>query len=600
MWAWVFACAASDPDVAYRGRWFNAILLSLIAFQTSITVLYALQGQALLAGAQAARLVVLLPLYLMVRRGYVFPAVGATIVTLGAIQLLFPLMTQPTLLLALSNPLYLMVLILIAGIFLPGRWLILLMLGSALATGWYYYSAPVASLAAQREQDLQSFTPIILGAWSLFVLLGGMTWMGNRMLRQLLADLQRRNAALDAARQDLTAANAGLETEVATRTADLRASEARYRLLFEQSSDAILLGAPDGRILAANPAAAQLFGWPVDEICRRGRAGLIDPTDTRLALALAEQERTGQVRAELRYQRADGTIFPGEMAAALFQDADGQAHTSLIIRDISAQKLLAAAETAARQAAEEASRAKSNFLANMSHELRTPLTTIIGYSEMLEEDGEEGTDRGAAAILSDVRKIHHAAEHLLALINDVLDLSKIEAGKLAILADPFEVATLLEDVTALVQPLVARRANTLHLAPENPLGTIRADRMRVRQILFNLLSNAAKFTAHGQITLRAYRRAEDIYFEVQDTGIGMSLEVLAKLFQPFTQADATTTRQYGGTGLGLALSRNLCVLMGGSLTVVSAPGQGSTFTVQLPTRPPAAQPVDIGAPHEYA
>ena len=234
----------------------------------------------------------------------------------------------------------------------------------------------------------------------------------------------------------------------------------------------------------------------------------------------------------------------------------------------------------ARRSAEEANRTKSQFLANMSHELRTPMNAIIGYSEMLQEEAE---DLGQKSFISDLEKIHGAGKHLLGLINDILDLSKVEAGKMTLFLEEFDVATLVSEVSATVQPLIARNANALDLNCPAGIGMMRADVTKVRQTLFNLLSNACKFTEKGRIGLSVSRPdAATLNFTVSDTGIGMSGEQMSRLFEAFSQADASTTRKFGGTGLGLAISRKFCRLMGGDITVNSQPGQGSTFTVTLP------------------
>jgi signal transduction histidine kinase/DNA-binding response OmpR family regulator len=246
----------------------------------------------------------------------------------------------------------------------------------------------------------------------------------------------------------------------------------------------------------------------------------------------------------------------------------------------------------ARAAADEANQAKSAFLATMSHELRTPMNAIIGYSEMLLEEVEE---TGATAYAADLQKIRAAGKHLLALINDILDLSKVEAGKMTLDIEPFDVAGMIQDVVATVRPLVDKRGNTLEVAGARDCGTVRADLTKVRQTLFNLLSNASKFTERGTIRLLASRRSEGgrdwVTFRVSDTGIGMTPEQMGKLFQDFAQAEASTAREYGGTGLGLAISRRFCQMMGGDITVESQPGQGSTFTVTLPAEVTEATPV---------
>jgi signal transduction histidine kinase/CheY-like chemotaxis protein/sugar lactone lactonase YvrE len=249
----------------------------------------------------------------------------------------------------------------------------------------------------------------------------------------------------------------------------------------------------------------------------------------------------------------------------------------------------------AKIAADQANTAKSAFLANMSHELRTPMNAIIGYSEMLQEEAEDLDQKG---FIPDLQKIHGAGKHLLGLINDILDLSKVEAGKMTLYVEEFDVAKLANEVAATVQPLVTKNGNRLEVICPADIGVMRADVTKVRQTLFNLLSNASKFTEQGTIKLEVggerfegrttpdapAPRTSHFVFRVIDTGIGMTAEQMSKLFEAFSQADASTTRKFGGTGLGLAISRKFCRLMGGDITVTSEPGQGSTFTVTLPAQ----------------
>jgi signal transduction histidine kinase len=245
---------------------------------------------------------------------------------------------------------------------------------------------------------------------------------------------------------------------------------------------------------------------------------------------------------------------------------------------------------AAEAAANQANQAKSAFLASMSHELRTPLTAIVGFSEMLVSEANEAPPRQEQA--DDLFRIHDSAKHLLGLINDVLDLSKIEAGKMGLHLETFEVSTVIHEVVGTVRPLLEKKSNKLVADCAENLGVMYADLTKVKQCLFNLLSNASKFTENGCIQLIARREpAEDpgsdspaatVSFTVRDSGLGMTPEQLGRLFQEYAQADTSTFKKYGGTGLGLAISKRLCQMMGGDITVSSELGRGSTFRVTLP------------------
>jgi signal transduction histidine kinase len=228
---------------------------------------------------------------------------------------------------------------------------------------------------------------------------------------------------------------------------------------------------------------------------------------------------------------------------------------------------------------EVVSRHKSEFLASMSHELRTPLNAIIGYAELLQE---EATDLDDESYLPDLQKIHSAGQHLLTLISGILDLAKIEAGRMTMFLEDFDVARLVGEVEAIVTPLVEKNGNALVVECAEDIGGMHADVVKVRQALFNLLSNAAKFTENGTVTLRVARDGENVAFAIADTGIGMTEEQMGRLFEAFSQANVETSRKYGGTGLGLALSREFCRMMGGDITVESEAGVGSTFTIVLP------------------
>ncbi len=237
----------------------------------------------------------------------------------------------------------------------------------------------------------------------------------------------------------------------------------------------------------------------------------------------------------------------------------------------------------ARDEALLASKTKSEFLANMSHELRTPLNAIIGYSELLEEEFADAND---PRTVSDLKHISDAGKHLLTLINDILDLSKIEAGKMKLELSKVEVCTLIDEVMSTVQPLAKRNGNRLSVNCQAEVTTLRSDPLRLKQVLLNLLSNACKFTENGRIDLEIHTVTRDqrpwVDFAIHDTGIGLSAEQIKQLFQDFVQVDSSPTRKYGGTGLGLAISRRICQMMGGDISIESTPGEGSTFTIHLP------------------
>jgi signal transduction histidine kinase len=264
-----------------------------------------------------------------------------------------------------------------------------------------------------------------------------------------------------------------------------------------------------------------------------------------------------------------------------------------IAEDITQRKLAEEFQKVA-QSAQAANQAKSAFLANMSHELRTPLNAIIGYSDLLKEDAE---DLGCEDIIPDLHKIQTAGKHLLSLISDILDISKIEAGRMELYLESFNLASLIEDVVSTIEPLVKSNFNEFEVDYASDLGLMYGDITKTRQILLNLLSNAAKFTERGTISLKIERVKNDslkiqeleafsdsIVFRVADTGIGIPPEQLQHLFQAFMQGDASTTRKYGGTGLGLTISRHFCLMMGGDIQVESELGCGSVFTVRLPDR----------------
>ena len=398
------------------------------------------------------------------------------------------------------------------------------------------------------------------------------------LLRQILTIVE--NTRLYGRLQSTFAQMEEKNAELVSSQAELRRQKEYSEALLVNSPIAIVTMDADQKVLSWNPAAEKLFGYTQHEALGCGIFELIanerEMQDEGESF-LRRVESEGYAGGVARRARKDGTLVDVELLAVAVKVGDEQTSTYLAMyHDITELQR-------SRQQAEAANRAKSTFLANMSHELRTPLNAIIGYSEMLHEDAE---DLGQEEFIPDLEKINSAGKHLLGLINEVLDLSKIEAGKMDLYLETFEVANMVDDTTAVVQPLVAKNNNELKVTCPDSVGTMRADLTKVRQAVFNLLSNASKFTEDGTISLdvsRASENGEDrITLAVSDTGIGMTDEQINKLFEEFSQADASTTRNYGGTGLGLALSRRLCRMMGGDITVESEAGVGSTFTIQLP------------------
>ncbi len=330
-------------------------------------------------------------------------------------------------------------------------------------------------------------------------------------------------------------------------------------------------------VVECNPAFEQLFGYAQAEAVGRNLDELITTEETRTeAVGYTREALDHPVQGMGRRRRKDGTMVDVEILGVPVIVDEERVGLMGLYHDIT--ELLRA-----RREAEAANSAKSQFLASMSHELRTPLNAIIGYSEMLQEEVE---DLGQESISADLAKIHTAGRHLLSLINDVLDLSKIEAGKMELFAEVFDAGSMVQEVVTTVAPLLKKNANRFDVHVPDELGTMCTDLTKVRQVLLNLLSNASKFTEHGTITLTVVRDRvgeEDVVtFTVADSGIGMAPEHMDRIFEAFSQAEASTTSRYGGTGLGLAITRRFCHMMGGDLLVESEAGHGSTFTIRLP------------------
>ena len=374
------------------------------------------------------------------------------------------------------------------------------------------------------------------------------------------------------------------QAAIAIENARLYAAAQRQREYFEtlvsNSPVAIVTLDRDHNIVSCNPAFEKLFGYPRSEAIGIQLDSLITTEATRSEAEHYTREALDHLIHGIgRRCRKDGTLVDVEvLGVPVIVDGERVGLMGLY-HDIT--ELLTA-----RRDAEAANSAKSQFLASMSHELRTPLNAIIGYSEMVQEEVEEMGERELAA---DLQKIHTAGRHLLSLINNILDLSKIEAGKMDLFAERFDVVEMLDQVATTVRPLVDGNGNTLVMERNGDLGTMRSDLTKIRQMLLNLLSNACKFTERGTITLRVERERdgrrvgrETVVFAVSDTGIGMTPEQMDRLFEAFSQAEASTTSKYGGTGLGLAITKQFCHMMGGDVQVESTPGRGSTFTVRLP------------------
>ncbi|MFA7241402.1 MAG: PAS domain S-box protein [Sulfuricellaceae bacterium] len=347
----------------------------------------------------------------------------------------------------------------------------------------------------------------------------------------------------------------------------------------------------EGRTIFVNHAATQILGFSHNELLGQSLHALTHHTRPDGSTFASEEcpigtaMRSGSVHHmpdELFWSKSGQPLRVESTSTPIITGSGEIIGAVVSFRDIQLRMEAEEALRRAKEDAEVASQAKSTFLANMSHELRTPLNAIIGYSEILTE---ELIDLKQDAAVEDLGRIRSAGHHLLTLINEILDLSKIEAGRITLSPENFDVAELVEDMASTVHPLAQENGNTLRVTCPPGMGTLYADRTRVSQVLLNLLSNAVKFTENGTIFFRTSRETADggeqVRFEVADTGIGMNREQVGKLFQDFTQADASTTRRYGGTGLGLSISRRFCRLMGGDISVVSEPGKGSTFTVTL-------------------
>ena len=369
---------------------------------------------------------------------------------------------------------------------------------------------------------------------------------------------------------------------------EVRKSREQLRALADNLPEFISMKDPDGRFLFVNKQFEEWVG--------RGRDDVVGKT----VFDIYEHAMATQFHVLDRHVIESREVMIEELD---FRYPDGKSRTTIRTRfpvvssagemlglgtvnhDITERKRAEEALREAKLQAEAATRAKSQFLANMSHELRTPLNAIIGLTEMLEEDWQA---EGQEALLEPLGRISRAGRNLLHLINELLDLSKIEAGRIELQLERIRLDGLVDEIVKTIQPLADQHGNELVVDCPADIGSIETDTMRIRQVILNLLSNACKFAEDGRVALRVHRAENWIHFDITDNGIGMTPDQLATVFEEFSQADSSTTRQFGGTGLGLAIARRLCHALGGEIGVESDVGVGSTFSVRLPVRQGAA------------
>jgi len=402
-----------------------------------------------------------------------------------------------------------------------------------------------------------------------------------------------------AAQSVLAIQNARLFHEIEEKGRQLAEASQNITDAIETISEGFSLYNAEDRLVVCNSRYCELFsshadvmvpGTPFEAILRAAtERGLIldaeGDRDAWIKERVARHRKGGQTHVQ---RRSDGRwIQVSERKTA-------NGGIVAIYADITELKKHEAELAAARDAADEANRTKSSFLASMSHELRTPLNAIIGYSEILQEDA---ADKGDKASIEDLQKIETSGRHLLGLINNILDLSKIEAGKLDVFIEEIDIQALVTEVLSIVKPLADKNENAIEVICPADIGSFRSDQTKVKQCLLNLMSNGNKFTTKGALTLTVAREGgSQVCFRVSDTGIGMTKEQLGRLFQAFSQADASTTKRFGGTGLGLAITKHFCTILGGGVTVESAPGTGSTFTIRFPDQGVAPASVESPVP----
>ena len=502
-------------------------------------------------------------------------------------------------------------------------WLLLL-----LAVGWLVFCSRTRAAYARYPLEYLPFPLVVWAAFrfgqrytalSNFVLCGFAIWgiaRGSGPFLKHASSIPQALLSLQAFIAVIAVTGLVLAATVAERhqaEASLRSSEERFSKAFHASPVGIsICTLTDGCFLDANESFLRSLGWPRDEFIGRTARdlGMWVNSEDEPRLAKILQTQNSISNQEIKIRTKAGEVRDWLLSEELIDL--GSTQCVLIMTSDITERLRSEEFRRAALAAEAANRSKSIFLANMSHELRTPLNAIIGYSELLQEDARA---LGAEEFIDDLQKINTAGQHLLALIKDILDLTKIEAGRIDFHLETFTILNLVDQVVATIAPMADKNSNILEIQCPEDIGSMQTDLTKLRQSLLNLLSNASKFTCSGTITfavsrsletpaeaakrgkrLGAYRgegKAENtlsllsssqewIVFTIKDTGIGMSPEQLARIFDPFTQADSSTTKKYGGTGLGLTITKKFCEMMGGDITAFSEVDKGSTFTIRLP------------------